>query len=92
MDFVAKHLSIYMWVSEWVTDCFNANWAISAISWWEQVTFRWDDDDGDTIYSVLDQHAGFYLYKAATLTLLSVARYVAPLGHISRNRWICFHV
>jgi hypothetical protein len=40
-------------------------WAIlSAISWWEQVTFRWDDDDddaddddNDSVHFVLDQHA-----------------------------------
>ena len=27
----------------------------SAISWWEQVTFLWDDDDD--VCFVLDQHA-----------------------------------
>ena len=25
-----------------------------AISWWEQITFQWDDDD---VHFVLDQHA-----------------------------------
>jgi hypothetical protein len=41
------------WVSEWLL--FNANSAMFfAILWWEQVNFRWADDE---VRFVLDQHA-----------------------------------
>jgi len=41
-------------VSEWLL--FNAKWQFfSAIWWWVQVTFQWDDDDDDVSF-VLDQH------------------------------------
>ena len=40
---------------EWLTDCcLMATQQFSAISWWEQVNFQWDDDDEDLF--VLDQH------------------------------------
>jgi hypothetical protein len=39
------------WVSEWLL--FNVN-NFSAISWLEQVTFQWYDDE---VSFVLDQHA-----------------------------------
>jgi hypothetical protein len=45
---------IYYLVSEWLL--FNVKWEIfsPAISWWEKITFQWDDDD---VHFVLDQHA-----------------------------------
>ena len=46
---------------------------ISAISWREQITFRWDDND---IYFVLNQHAKLKLKQ------LSKRRHVPPLRHI----------
>jgi hypothetical protein len=51
---------------EWVTDLlFNANSSIfSAISWWEQDNFQWDDDD---VRFVLDQHAYLDLYSASSM-------------------------
>jgi len=39
------------WVSEWLL--FPAN---SAMSWWKQVNFQWEDDD-DEVHFVQDQHA-----------------------------------
>jgi len=38
-----------VWVNEWLL--FNTN---SAISWWEQVNFQWDDDE---VRFILDQHS-----------------------------------
>jgi hypothetical protein len=37
---------------------------LSAISWWEQVSFRWDDDDARF---VLYQHVQFDFYRASSL-------------------------
>ena len=52
---------------------------VSAISWWEQVNFQWDDDD---IRFALDQHAELHFYGASSLKQQSADRHVAPLGHI----------
>ena len=60
-------------MSEWLL--FNAN---SAISWWEQVKFQWDDDE---VCFVLDQNAGLDFYSASSLKQQSMGRHVAPLGH-----------
>ena len=43
---------------------------IPVISWQEQVTFWWDDDD---ISVLLDQHTWFDLYSASLLKQQSVA-------------------
>ena len=57
----------------------------SAISWWEQVNFQWNDDD--EIHFVLDQHKHSKLdfYIASSLKQQSVDRHVAPFGHIILN-------
>ena len=52
---------------------------MSAILWWEQVNFQWNDDD---IRFVLDQHTEVDLYSARSLKQQSAGRHVAPLGHI----------
>ena len=54
-------------------------YAISAISWREQVTFQRDDDE---VRFVLDQHAELDIYIASSLKQQSADRHVAPLGHI----------
>jgi hypothetical protein len=51
----------------------------SAISWWEQVIFQWNDDE---VHFVLDQHAELEFYSAKLLKQQSADRHVAPLGHI----------
>ena len=51
----------------------------SALSWRDQVTFRFDDGD---IEFVLDQHTLLDLYNAISLKQQSACRHVAPLGHI----------
>ena len=51
----------------------------SAISWREQVNFRWDDDE---VRFDLDQHAELDFYSASSLKQQSAGRHVAPLGHI----------
>ena len=58
---------------------FNANSAISppAISWREQVNFKWDDDE---VRFVLDQHTKLDFYTDSSLKY--AGRHVAPLGHI----------
>jgi len=70
---------IWIWVSEWLL--LNANSAISAISWREQINFQWGDDE---FRFVLDQHAGLDFYSASSLKQQSEAagRHVAPIGHI----------
>ena len=52
---------------------------MSAISWQEQVTIWWDDDD-DVCFE-LDQHAEFDIYSASSLKQ-QPARHVALLEHI----------
>jgi hypothetical protein len=52
---------------------------VLAISWREQVTYWWDDDNG--IRFVLDQDAELDYYSSSLLKQ-STGRYVAPLGHI----------
>jgi hypothetical protein len=55
-------------------------WAIiSAISWREQVTIWWDDDD---VHFVLDEHAELSFYSATSLKQQSAGRHVAPLGQV----------
>jgi hypothetical protein len=49
----------------------------SAISWWEQVTFCWDD-----VRFVLDQHALLAFDRANSLQQQSVGRHVALPEHI----------
>jgi hypothetical protein len=51
----------------------------SAISWGEQVTFQWDDDE---VHFVLDQHAELDFFGASSLKQQSAGRHVAPLEHI----------
>jgi hypothetical protein len=48
-----------MGVSEWLIVVERQFSNISAISWREQVNFKWDDDE---IRFVLDQHAEYYFY------------------------------
>ena len=50
----------------------------SPISWWEQVTFWWDDN----VRFILDQHAELDFYSASSLKQQSADRHVAPLEHI----------
>ena len=51
------------------------------ISWREQVTFWWDDNDTDVCF-VLDQHAQLDYFSDGSLKQQSAGRHVAPLGHI----------
>ena len=51
----------------------------SAISWWEQATFWWDDD---VVHFELDQYAELGFYSANSLKQHSADRHVAPLEHI----------
>ena len=51
------------------------------ISWREQVTFWWDDNDTDVCF-VLDQHAQLDYFSDGSLKQQSVGRHVTPLGHI----------
>jgi uncharacterized protein YcaQ len=51
---------------EWVSDCcLMPNEQFSAISWREQVTFWWDDNDD--VRFVLDQHAELEMYSDSSL-------------------------
>ena len=52
---------------------------LSAISWWKQVNFQWNDDE---VHFVLDQDAELDFYSASSLKQQSADRHVAPLGHI----------
>ena len=58
-----------------------------AISWWEQVTFWWDDD-GD-VHFVLE-HAEFNMYSASSLKQQSTGRHIAPLGHYPDSESLFF--
>ena len=51
----------------------------SAISWREEATFRWDDDDD--VCFVLDLHALLDIYSASSLKQQSAGRHVASSGH-----------
>ena len=62
-------------MNEWLL--FNAK--STAITWWEQVNFQWDDDE---VSFVLDQQPELDLYSASSLKQQSADRHVAPLGHI----------
>ena len=48
----------------------------SAISWREQVSLQWNDDD---VRFVLDQHAEFYFHSPSSLKQQFVGKHVAPL-------------
>jgi hypothetical protein len=61
--------------SEWVLFIPN----FSVISWREQVSFQWDDDE---VHFVQDQHAELDFYSASSLKQQSAGRHVVPLGHI----------
>ena len=47
----------------------------SAISWREQVTFWWDDDD---VHFVLDQHGELDFYSVKSMKQQSMCRHVSP--------------
>jgi hypothetical protein len=52
----------------------------SAISWWEQVLFRWNDDD---IHFELDQHANGFYSNSSMKQWFMMQVYMSPsLGHI----------
>ena len=51
----------------------------STISWWEQVTFQWDDDD---VRFILGQHSYLDFYSDSSLKQQSADRQVAELGQI----------
>jgi hypothetical protein len=53
--------------------------SFSAISWWEQVTFRSHDNE---VRFVRDKHAYLDFYSVISLKQQSAGRHVAPLGHI----------
>jgi hypothetical protein len=60
---------------------------ISAIPWWEQVNFQWDDE----VRSVLDQHAYLQCYSASSLKQQFADKDFTPLGHIIMiARWPVF--
>jgi hypothetical protein len=60
--------------------CLIPNKLFSAISWQEQVTIWWDDDDD--VHFEPDQHAELDIYIASSLKQQSDGRHVAPLEHI----------
>ena len=64
---------------EWVIVVWCQFRNFSAILWWEQFNFQWDDDE---VHFVLDQHAKLDFYSASSLKQQSVGRHVAPLWHI----------
>ena len=51
----------------------------SAISWQEQVTFWWDDNDD--VCFIPDQHSELDIFSANSLKQQSAGRHVAPIGH-----------
>jgi hypothetical protein len=51
----------------------------SAISWWEQINFQWDDDD---VRFVLDNTPSWNFYCASSLKQHSADSHVAPLRHV----------
>jgi hypothetical protein len=66
-------------VNDWVIVVLHQVKQFFIISWKEQVTFRWDDDE---VRFVLDQHIWLDFYSANSLRQHSADRHVAPLGHI----------
>jgi hypothetical protein len=64
-------------LNEYWGEWLKTKWAI--ISWWEQVKFRWDDDN---VHFVLDQYASLDFCSASSLKQQSVDRHVDPLKHI----------
>jgi len=63
----------------WVIVVYRQFSNSSAMSWWKQVNFQWDDDE---VCLVLDQHAELDFHSASSLKQKSADRRVAPLGHI----------
>ena len=61
--------------------CLTPKWAIFlAVSWREQVTFRWDDDHwNNSLCLVQSKHAKWDFYNASSLKQHSMGRHVAPL-------------
>ena len=70
----------YEWMSEC---CLMPTHNCSAISWWEQVNFQWDND-GEVSF-VLDQHAELDFYSASSLKQQFTGRHVAP--HSDKLFW-----
>ena len=60
-----------------LSDCsLTSNEQFSAISWWEKVTYRWDDD----VRFVLDQHSKMDFCKVRVLAYSAVDRGFGPLS------------
>jgi hypothetical protein len=64
-------------MSEWVIVVLRQFSNFSAISWWEQINFQWDDGE---VRIVLDQHAELDFNSASSLKQQSAGWHVAPLG------------
>jgi len=62
----------------WVIVYLHQGSNFSALSWPEQVVYRWDDDDAGFVQ---DQHAKLE-FKMPVQWNKSASRHVAPLGHI----------
>ena len=64
-------------------------WQVSnflAISWQEQVTFQWDDDDD--VHFVPDKHTELDFNSASSLKQQSMDIHVSPLWHNILIRFI----
>ena len=66
-------------VNDWVIVVLHQVSNFSIISWREQVTFWWDDDE---VRFVLDQYTWLDFYSASSLKQQSADRHVATVGHI----------
>jgi hypothetical protein len=83
---VSERVLLYL-VSEWASvvisgeRVFNSKWAIFQLylSRWEQVTFRWDDND---FHFVLNPELSWIFYSSSSLKQQSAGSYVALLWNI----------
>ena len=65
--------------NEWVIVVERQFNNFSAISWPEQFSFRWKDDE---VHFVLAQHVELDFYSASLQKQQSAGKHVTPLGHI----------
>ena len=75
-------------VIEWVIVVLRQHSNFSAIPWWKQVTFQWDDDK---IRFVLHQHAELDFSNAVSLKQQSTGRHVADTLFWFQPTSLCFY-
>jgi hypothetical protein len=81
---VVIFICVSEWVSEWGIILYHQVSTCSAISWWEHVTFQWDEDD--------DIHCAFHNHTLLEYSIFLARYYIQSMlfvAYVRVDRTIC---